>query len=233
MKTYLKKFVSCIILAGMAYSLFAVVTAGATADAETTAASNVRYVNASNVNLRKSPSLKSKVLQVLSKNTKVTFIKSQKSWSKVKTTKGKTGYIKSSYLSKTQKVNRGTVDRRNIDPDDVIKTAKNYLGTPYKYGGDSPSGFDCSGFVKYVFAQYGISLPHSASQMGDKGKSVKKDDLAKCDIVLFGSGSSINHVGIYIGGGEMIHASSSKGVMISSINDSYWGPRYKKARKII
>ncbi len=87
----------------------------------------------------------------------------------------------------------------------VVGIAMQYLGVPYVWGGASPSGFDCSGLVMYVYAQVGISLPHSAAAQYEAGTPISQSQLAPGDLVFFGDGG-IEHVGIYIGGGSMIHA---------------------------
>ncbi|WP_258000281.1 C40 family peptidase [Bacillus sp. Marseille-P3661] len=120
--------------------------------------------------------------------------------------------------------------------EEVIESAKTYIGVPYKTAGSSPSGFDCSGFVNYVFeTENGINTERQAATLYKQGTSVEKAELKKGDLVFFNtSGSRISHVGIYTGNNEFIHASSSKGVMISSINDPYyWGSRYIGAKRIL
>ena len=116
----------------------------------------------------------------------------------------------------------------------IIATAKQYIGVPYVWGGSTPSGFDCSGFVQYVFARHGITLPRTSAAQYTAGKWVSKSDLRPGDLVFYNtSGSGVSHLGIYIGNGQFIHASSSKGVMISDMSNSYWSARYYGARRIL
>ena len=111
---------------------------------------------------------------------------------------------------------------------------KELLGTPYKYGGTTPKGFDCSGFTAYVFAKFGIELPHNSASMAKQGVKVAKADLRPGDLVFFNtSGKGISHVGIYIGDGKFAHASTSKGVVITPLSDKYYAKRYVTARRIL
>jgi cell wall-associated NlpC family hydrolase len=106
--------------------------------------------------------------------------------------------------------------------------ALRYLGVPYKWGGASPAGFDCSGLVMYVYAQLGISLPHFAAAQYGYGVPVSRDQLQPGDLVFF---ENLNHVAIYIGGGQVVHAPSTGDVVkISNISD--WGNSYVGARRI-
>jgi cell wall-associated NlpC family hydrolase len=101
----------------------------------------------------------------------------------------------------------------------VVGIAMQYLGTPYVYGGASPAGFDCSGFVMYVFAQIGVSLPHNAAAQYGYGMPVSRDQLQPGDLVFF---NGLGHVGIYIGGGQFIHSPHTGDVVkISSISGWY------------
>jgi len=109
----------------------------------------------------------------------------------------------------------------------IVATAKGYLGTPYVSGGSSPSGFDCSGFTSYVYKQYGITIPRSSGGQGSHGAYVSKSQLKPGDIVAFPG-----HVGIYIGGGSMIHSPRpGKNVEITSINNSYFKNRFISGRR--
>ena len=117
----------------------------------------------------------------------------------------------------------------------ILATAKIYLGVPYVWGGSTPNGFDCSGFVQYVFAKHGISLPRTSKQQWTVGTSVSKSNLVPGDLVFFANTytSGVSHLGIYMGSGQFIHASSSKGVIISELSNSYWSSHYHGAKRIL
>lgn len=120
---------------------------------------------------------------------------------------------------------------------EIVQFAKQYLGYSYVSGGSSPStGFDCSGFTTYVYKHFGISLSRTSSAQASNGTAVSKSDLQPGDLLIFNnsSNSSVGHVGIYIGGNTFIHAAnSSKGVITTSLSDSYYSKRYVAARRII
>ncbi|MBP2116184.1 MULTISPECIES: C40 family peptidase [Paenibacillus] len=115
--------------------------------------------------------------------------------------------------------------------DKVIDKA---IGTKYVSGGTSTNGFDCSGFTMYVFDKIGINLPHQSGSQYQMGSAVSRDEMRPGDLVFFNtSGKGISHVGIYVGDGEFAHASSSRGVTISSLSDSYYVNRYVGAKRIM
>jgi cell wall-associated NlpC family hydrolase len=109
----------------------------------------------------------------------------------------------------------------------VVGTAMQYLGTRYQWGGESPSGFDCSGLVAYVYAQHGVSLPHNAAAQYGDGTPVSRNDLEPGDLVFF---NGLGHVGIYVGNGEFIHAPHTGDVVKISNLDTEGG--YVGARRI-
>lgn len=112
----------------------------------------------------------------------------------------------------------------------VVDIALQYLGVPYVWGGASPSGFDCSGLVVYVYGQLGISLPHYTGSLWQLGSAVSRDQLQAGDLVFF---NGLGHMGIYMGGGQFVHAPHTGDVVkISSLNDSWYASTYVGARRI-
>jgi peptidoglycan endopeptidase LytE len=116
----------------------------------------------------------------------------------------------------------------------LVETAKKYVGTPYVWGGTTPSGFDCSGFIRYVFGQQGVELPRTSREMFDhSGKPVSASDLRPGDLVFFSIGKKTTHVGIYLGNDSFISATSSRGIHIDSLASSYWGSKYIGAKRVV
>lgn len=116
--------------------------------------------------------------------------------------------------------------------DELILFAKQQLGKPYVYAGNTPSGFDCSGFTSYIFSAYKIELPRRSGEQYDQSKKIKENKVQKGDLVFFDNGSGVNHVGIIVSEqGDipvMIHASTSKGIVLTEIPSSeYWNKRLK------
>ncbi|WP_336788487.1 C40 family peptidase [Paenibacillus sp. MMO-177] len=107
------------------------------------------------------------------------------------------------------------------------------VGTPYKWGGTTTQGFDCSGFINYIFNQFDIKLPRTSQTQAKVGDPVSKSNLREGDLVFFNtSGKGISHAGIYIGNGKFAHFSSSKGVTISKMSEEYYDSRYVTARQV-
>jgi peptidoglycan endopeptidase LytE len=108
----------------------------------------------------------------------------------------------------------------------VLSFSKSLLGVPYVSGGSSPSGFDCSGYVKYVFGHFGINLPRTAGEQYNAGLKVSSAEARPGDLVAFKTGGYISHVGIYLGDSQFISATSSNGIDITSVHGPYWGSRF-------
>ena len=190
------------------------------------------YIGSESVNLRKEANTNSEVVTKLSLNTAVDVYAEENGWSKVKVN-GKEGYISSSLLSEKKKETSRSLETPRTKTSEnssentktsqekettttvpvsgkgstVVETAKKYIGCSYVYGASGPSSFDCSGFTSYVFKQHGISLSRTAAGQYSNGVAVSRNQLQPGDLVMFGK-SGINHVGIYIGGGQIVHAAN-------------------------
>jgi cell wall-associated NlpC family hydrolase len=113
-------------------------------------------------------------------------------------------------------------------------TVNELKGIAYKWGGTTEGGFDCSGFTRYVYAQFNVDLPHSSKSQAQEGSSVSKSNLRPGDLVFFNTdGKGISHVGIYLGDNEFVHAATNKGVSINKLNDAYYSKRYVAARRVM
>lgn len=116
----------------------------------------------------------------------------------------------------------------------LLNKARSYMGVPYVWGGTTPSGFDCSGYVQYVYGQVGVNLPRTADVQFNEGKAVSFGGEAPGDMVFFETyAPGASHVGIYLGNGEFIHASSSGYVRVSSLEESYFKARYLGAKRVL
>ena len=218
-----------------------------------------QYVNSTTVNVRQEANTSSTIVTTVALNTEVQVYSEENGWSRVKVNNVE-GYISTSLLSDSkQETSRGqstsrrtsstktttnkssqtnTAQTTNVpasgNGSSIVATAKKYLGYKYTYGGSSPStGFDCSGFTSYIFKQYGISLNRTAAGQYSNGVAVSRANLQPGDLVMFGK-SGINHVAIYIGGGQIIHASTpATGVRIDSLSTGYYNNNYVGARRIL
>lgn len=205
---------------------------------QASAAGTPYYVNINNgtLNMRKTASTNSSIVTKLAKGTALTVHSQSKGWAKV-TANGKQGFVSSSFLApQTTKSSSATKSKATAQPTDyrtkAISVAKSNKGVKYKWGGTTPAGFDCSGLVSYAFKQAGVTLPRTAAEMYTKGTTVKT--LAPGDLVFYatGDGKKVTHVAIYIGDGQVIHSTSSAGVSITSMNNSYWKARYIGSKHI-
>ena len=223
-----------------------------------------QYINSQTVNLRKEANTSSQILETLTINTPVDVYAEENGWSKVivndvegyistallsdtkqETTRSmkpreddedtnQTDKAEDSNNTQTSSDNTGNPAPGNGAT--VIETANKYLGYKYVYGGSSPeTGFDCSGFTSYVFRQHGITLNRTAAGQYRNGVEVSRENLIPGDLIMFGpSASSINHVGIYLGGGRIIHAANkTRGVTTDTINSGYYNTNYVGARRVM
>lgn len=153
-------------------------------------------------------------------------------WYKV-TYAGNTGYVSSDYIAITTEPATSTSSALG---DQIVALAKQYLGTPYVLGGNGPSSFDCSGFTKYIYVQFGYSLNRTATDQLQNGVSISRDELQPGDLVFFKYNTSkpVSHVGIYIGNGEFIHASTNRYmVQIDQMNTGHYANVFVYARRIL
>lgn len=144
-----------------------------------------------------------------------------------------TGYIPAEYAQPVHYADYEGTSATNTVREELIAYAYTYLGTPYVYGGSSYSGTDCSGFTMAVFAKFGYSLSHGASDQYYTATSVSSEERQAGDLVFFDTFGGISHVGIYLGGGQFIHASSSGGVKVNSLYESYYAACYLGAGRIL
>lgn len=206
-------------------------------------------INANGVNFRETAGTSGKIIDALGKGTSVEILDTLSGWHKVKVDT-KIGYVATKFVtaaSTEQKSSRSTtaatLETEDVEVADgsaaneVIAYAKKFIGVRYVYGGKSPSGFDCSGFVGYVYSNFGIKLNSSAASMYSDGVKVSKSALKAGDLLFFDASSRkasgvIDHVGIYIGGGKFIHASTSnKQVLIQDLSE-YRG-KYIGAKRVM
>jgi cell wall-associated NlpC family hydrolase len=208
-------------------------------------------VNADELNVRVDPSVNAKVLKKLGNGDKVDIYGKSGEWYIVEAGEKQYGWVHSDYIALGKVYasrsgrNDGEVILREIDMEgatsiqqQIVEYGSKFLGVKYVWGGESPSGFDCSGFVLYVFKHFGITLPHRADLQAQKGTYVKREDLKVGDAIFFdtnGGRDFINHVGIYVGNNKFIHASSSRSgayVKVSEMTPFYSGA-YMTARRYI
>jgi len=213
-----------------------------------TSSGKTAYITGNNVRFRVEPSMNARVIDELFYGNAVTLHAVQADWALV-TYGGQTGYVYAQYVkegsyaavtpgqsssgSTSSGSSAGSVS--SATGQEIANFALQYVGSPYRWGGSSPStGFDCSGLVYYVYKQFGYTLNRVAQDQASNGVHVEPSAIQPGDILCFYSGSSyIGHVGIYIGGGRFVHASNSTtGVIISELS-GYYSSRGYEARRIV
>ena len=208
-------------------------------------ANGVGATSTNSLNIRSAPSTDAGIMGQLSYGNKVNIITKTGEWYKIDLN-GSIGYVHVNYVSATRS---GEPVLYNPEADmsiqtaagsskgqQVVEIAKSYLGVPYVWAGTSPSGFDCSGLVQYVYKQMGVSLNRVAADQTAHGTPVSRENLKPGDIVFFHNTSRysrINHVGIYVGDGQFIHAPQTGDVVkISPLNTGYYNTTFVTARRI-
>lgn len=186
------------------------------------------------VNVRAAATTESEVISQTSYGVTVDVYSREGNWFKIGIGEGEAAYISADYVSVRPEdvASRGSFEAGNR----VVALAKKFLGTPYVYGGSSPSGFDCSGFTSYIYKQLGYNINRTAHDQLANGVAVSKSELKPGDIVMFkrAGASYVHHVGIYVGDGMMIHSPQTGDVVkYTSIVTGNYSKNYYAARRII
>ena len=198
----------------------------------------------STLNVRSGPGTTYSKVTTLSDGAVVSIVGIDNGWYKIKTSSGATGYVSSEYMvtCKDSSGSRGdgttavAVASNSSMGQQVVDYAKQFLGVPYVYGGNGPSSFDCSGFTSYIYRHFGYTLNRTASTQLSNGVAVSKSELQPGDLVFFRYNTSYpaSHVGIYIGNGQFIHASTNKyQVQIDQLLTGHYANVYIAGRRIL
>lgn len=132
-----------------------------------------------------------------------------------------------------EKSTAASVSRGTSRTDTILEYARSLIGAPYLYGGRTPRGFDCSGYIQHVFGNFGIEMPRTAEEQFRKGTGITEAEAKPGDIVAFRTGKYIDHTGIYLGGGKFISSTSSHGIQITSVYGPYWAEHFCGFSRII
>ena len=192
------------------------------------------------LNVRSGPGTGNDIVTKLYEGNVAKIIGINNGWFKVQYG-GKTGYVSPDYVTVTAytgaTASAGSTSAATDTRQQIIEYAATLLGCKYVYGGTSPSGFDCSGYTQYVFANYGVSLSHSSKTQYSNAVSIKKAELQVGDLVFFSStagSSTVGHVGIYTGDDQFIHAASpGKGVRYDSLSSDYYSSHYIGSGRVL
>lgn len=217
-------------------------------------------VKGNDVNVRSKPDTSSEVLQKLDKGAKVSIFERKEEWYRIQIDEDRYGWISRDFVTeKSDTVSRGVTDEvktpvapaaESVEDNEAAKDekdsdvrqqivayAKKFLGVKYVYGSSSPKGFDCSGFSLYVYKHFGIGLERTSDSQGANGTKIKRSALKPGDLVFFDTNGGLNHiehVGIYIGSGKFIHASSyNRKVIISELNTGTYNKQFMCARRYL
>lgn len=188
-------------------------------------------VQVSSLNVRQGASMDAGIVATLQYGSRVRVNWIEPGWVCVAyNNDGLMGYVSEEYIS----VYDGAMPEASEGGQAVCDLAAQFLGVPYVWGGTSPSGFDCSGLVQYVYNQLGIKLARVADDQMKEGIPVTRDQLMPGDLVGFGYGGYASHIGIYVGNGMMIHAPHTGDVVkYTSIDSDYYAGRFLGGRRII
>ncbi len=201
-----------------------------------TAFADSRFVTASVLNIRNEASTDSTVIGQVVCGDELDVVEiTDATWAKVRIG-DRYGYVAREYLAVSRDAVRlgSRSGKRPVSQgQSVVEYAKQFIGTPYVYGGSSPSGFDCSGFVKYVYSHFGVNLTRTSYSQVNEGTYVARADLQPGDLVFFGTSGNVHHVGIYVSDGNFIHAPKpGKTVRIETLNSGYYHNNYYTARRV-
>ena len=207
-------------------------------------------VTTSVLNVRSGPGTENSIVTKLYEGNVAKIIGINNAWFKVQYG-GQTGYISPDYVeivkysgstgssgtAAVSAVSHASTSSASGTRQQIVDYAATLLGCKYVYGGNSPSGFDCSGYVKYVFAHFGVNLSRTSASQYSNSVRISKSDLNVGDLVFFSQtrgSSKVGHVGIYVGGGQFIHAASpGKGVRYDSHSDSYYSSHYIGSGRVL
>ena len=200
-------------------------------------------VKGEDVNMRSRPNTSASRVAQVDKGDLGKVLDQQNGWVKLQMSDGSKGWIRADFLASSNETVKIAAKPKlpevrgggGESSTGIFRTAYSYVGTRYVYGGTSRGGIDCSGFVGAVFRANGINLPRTAAEQSGMGRYVSRSDLRRGDLLFFRTGRSsrINHVGLYLGDGKFIHASSGAGrVQVESINKAYYVSHYATARRI-
>ena len=202
----------------------------------------VAKVQTETLRVRKKASTDSKIVTLVSEDDKLKVKKQTDDWAKVKVD-GQTGYVSKDYAKVTYSFGKAKSMKQiqavqaakkasvsvsssgsSATGSRIASYAQQFIGNPYRYGGNSlTSGIDCSGFTQQIMAKFGYSISRTSSSQAGEGRAVSTSNLRAGDLVFYGNGGSIDHVAVYIGGGQVVHASNSApyprgGIKISNVN---------------